>query len=82
MLPQVCSGRLGSYHEKVDARNQKSSQRPNDKPFDEVGRERHRSDREPHGEELEASPEESVAPFLVQLPRYAAVGDGADEGEA
>ena len=38
MLPQVGSGGLGSYHEKVDARNQKSTQRPNQKTLDEVGR--------------------------------------------
>ena len=82
MLPQVGSGRLGSYYEKVNARDQESSQRPYYETFDEVGGERHRSDREPHGEKLEASPEEGVASFSIQLPRYAAVGEGPDEGEA
>jgi hypothetical protein len=40
MLPQVCDRRLGSYHEKVVARNSKSSQRPNDETLDKVGDER------------------------------------------
>jgi hypothetical protein len=54
MFPQVGSGGLGSYHEKVDARNQKSPQRPNDETLDQVGDKRYRSDRQPNGDEVEA----------------------------
>jgi hypothetical protein len=65
MLPQVGNSRLGSYHKKVDARNQKSAQRPNQEPLDEVGSECHCSNGKPYRGEVEASPQEGVAPFLV-----------------
>ncbi len=75
MVPPVREGTLGSRYQKVGAREQKPSQRPGDETFRVVSCECRHPDREPYGEEVEASLDKGgSAVVLVEVLRYAAEG--------
>src|SRR5919202_4116561 len=84
VVPLVCDRCFGSCDKKVGSSGQKASQGPsNDEAFDHVAHKHRCFDRDPHREEVEASPHKrSFAVVSIEVAGYTAEGQCPNKGKA